>query len=114
MLYEFALFFHLLGAIVFFAVIVLAGVAFSAARKRERPSEVALLLGLSRVGVALVAVGSVLVVGFGLWLVDLGDHSFGDAWIAAALLLFVAAIVLGALGGPHAEGGARSRGSARA
>jgi hypothetical protein len=45
-----ALFFHLLGALLFVAGIVVAGVAFEAARRRDRPGEIALLLGLTRVG----------------------------------------------------------------
>jgi len=51
---EIALFLHLLGVLLFVAGIVVAGVAFEAARRRELPAEVALLLGLTRVGVLLV------------------------------------------------------------
>jgi hypothetical protein len=40
-----------------------------------------------------------LVLAFGIWLVDLGGRSFGEAWIAGALTLFALALVLGALGG---------------
>jgi hypothetical protein len=36
-----ALFFHLLGAVLFVAGIVLAGTAFEAARRREQPAEIA-------------------------------------------------------------------------
>jgi uncharacterized membrane protein len=61
--------------------------------------DVALLLGLSRIGVLLVALGTVLVLGFGLWLVDLGDWGYGAGWIDAALGLFVTAVLLGAIGG---------------
>jgi hypothetical protein len=64
-----ALFFHLLGALLFVAGIVLAGAAFEAARRRERPAEIALLLGLTRVGVVLVLAGALLLLAFGLWLV---------------------------------------------
>ena len=94
-----ALFFHLLGALVFVAGIVVAGVAFEAARRRDRPGEIAVLLGLTRVGVALVGVGALLVLGFGLWLVHLGGFGFGTGWIDAALVLYVVALGLGALGG---------------
>jgi heme A synthase len=41
-----ALFFHILGALLFVAGIVLAGAAFEAARRREQPTEIVLLLGL--------------------------------------------------------------------
>lgn len=46
-----ALFFHLLGALLFVAGIILAGTAFESARRRERPAEIALLLALTRIGV---------------------------------------------------------------
>lgn len=94
-----ALFFHILGALAFVSGIVVAGVAFEAARRRGRPVEIALLLGLTRIGVLLVGVGGVLLLGFGLWLVHLGHFGYGAGWIDAALALFAAAIALGAVGG---------------
>jgi uncharacterized membrane protein len=94
-----ALFLHLLGALLFVAGMVVAGVAFEAARRRERPCEIALLLGLTRIGVALVGAGALLVLVFGLWLVHLVGFGFGTGWIDAALALYAAAVVLGALGG---------------
>jgi uncharacterized membrane protein len=93
------LFFHILGALAFVSGIVVAGVAFEAARRRDTPAEIALLLGLTRVGVVLVAVGGVAVLGFGLRLVDTGNFGYGTGWIDAALGLFAAVMVLGALGG---------------
>jgi len=97
--YEIALFFHLLGAFALVAGTVVAGVAFEAARRRTEPGEIALLLGLSRVGVLLVAGGTLLVLGFGLWLVDLGHWGYGSGWVVAALVLLGATIVLGSAGG---------------
>jgi len=94
-----ALFFHLLGAFSFVAGTIVAGVAFETARRREAPAEIALLLGLSRIGVLLVALGTLLVLGFGLWLVHLGDLSYGAGWIDAAIGLLLAVAVLGAIGG---------------
>jgi uncharacterized membrane protein len=47
----------------------------------------------------VVAIGAVLVLAFGLWLVDLRGHSLGETWIGGALTVFVLALVLGALGG---------------
>jgi uncharacterized membrane protein len=96
---EIALFFHLLGAFLMVAGIVLAGVAFEAARRRREPPEIALLLGLTRIGVVLVLAGAALVLAFGLWLVDLEGVGFDAAWIEAALALYVVALALGALGG---------------
>jgi uncharacterized membrane protein len=94
-----ALFFHLLGAFLLVAGTVVAGVAFETARRRELPSEIALLLGLARVGAVLVMVGTLLVLGFGLWLVHLERWGYGAGWIDAALGLLAAALVLGGVGG---------------
>lgn len=98
-MHDLVLFMHLLGALLFVSGIAVAGVAFEAARRRERPAEIALLLGLTRVGVLLVAIGAPAVLAFGLWLVHLGGFSYGAGWIDAALALYVVALVLGALGG---------------
>ena len=96
---EVALFFHLFGALLFVAGIMVAGVLFEAARRRSDPAEIALLLGITRVGVALVVVGATLTLAFGLWLVHLQDVGYGAGWIDAALALFGVALVLGAVGG---------------
>jgi uncharacterized membrane protein len=96
---EWALFFHVLGAFLFVSGVVVAGVAFEAARRRRAPSEVALLLGLARMGVLLVASGAPLVLAFGLWLVRLGRWGYAAGWVDAAFALFVAASVLGAISG---------------
>lgn len=93
------MFLHLLGALLFVSGIVLAGVAFEVARRRERPAEVALLLGMTRIGVLLVVVGGLLLLGFGLWLVELEDFGYDAGWIQAAITLFVVALLLGGLGG---------------
>lgn len=94
-----ALFFHLLGAFLFVGGMIVAAVGFEAARRRHRPGEIALLLGLSRIGVLLVALGALLVLPFGLWLVHLGHWGYGSGWVDAALALFVAASLLGGVGG---------------
>jgi uncharacterized membrane protein len=96
---DIALFLHLLGVVLFTAGIVLAGAAFEYARRREQPAEIAALLGLTRVGVALVAAGSLLILGFGVWLVHLEYLSYSTGWVSAAILLYLAALTLGALGG---------------
>lgn len=94
-----ALFFHILGVLLFVSGIVLAAAAWEVARRREDPGDVALVLGLARIGAALVGPGSLVVLAFGLWLVDLGHYGFGTGWIDAALALFAIAIVLGGYGG---------------
>lgn len=94
-----ALFAHILGGFLFFAGIAVATAGYESARTRGRPREVALLLEAGRRGVALLGLGAALILGFGLWLVDLRGHSLSEAWIVASLALFVLAAVLGALGG---------------
>lgn len=95
-----ALFLHIAGALAFVAGIVVAGLAFESARWRERPEEIALLLGLARTAVPLVAVGALLVFGCGLWLAGLEqDVGYGAGWVDAAIVLFVMALALGGWGG---------------
>jgi len=55
------LFFHLLGAVSFFASTLQL-----AAIKRERPREIHALLRLTRVGVVLVGLGALLTLAFGI------------------------------------------------
>ncbi|MGZ4401020.1 MAG: hypothetical protein ACXVYM_09125, partial [Gaiellaceae bacterium] len=94
-----ALFFHLLGAFSFVAGTVVAGAAFEVARRRDDPTEIALLLGLTRLGVLLIGLGTLLVLAFGLWLVHLGHWGYGAGWVDSALGLLVTTAVLGAIGG---------------
>ena len=97
---DLALFLHLLGVMLFVSGIVVAGIPFEAARRREDPAEIALLLGLSRHGVALVGAGVLLLFVCGLWLVGLDDDvGFGTGWVSAAIALFLAVVALGSLGG---------------
>lgn len=97
-MYEWALFLHLAGAILFFAGLAVAAVAQRAARSRSRPGEVAALLGTARTGVLLVAVGILLAVGAGLWLLDLTAYGF-DGWLVVSVGLLALALVAGGLGG---------------
>ena len=96
--YQIGLVVHLLGVLLFFGGALVAGVVFETARRRSRPSEVALLLGATRIGALLVAVGALLTLGGGLWLAEEVDQ-LGEAWLQLSLVLFVLALVLGALGG---------------
>jgi uncharacterized membrane protein len=94
-----ALFFHLLGALVLVAGVVVAGAAFEGARRRRRAEEIALLLGLTRFGVLLVGIGGLMLPIFGLWLVHLDDLSLSTGWVAWAIGLYVVAMGLGGIGG---------------
>lgn len=95
-----AVFLHIAGVLLFVSGVFIAGIGFESARRREQPIEIALLLGLTRWGVAMVATGGLLLLGCGLWLVGLEDDvGFGTGWVDAALALFVAAMLLGGLAG---------------
>ena len=96
---DWALLLHLVGVVVLAGGVAIAGAGFRAARRRELPSEIALLLGMTRTGVALVGVGSLALLVGGFWLVAATDESLGEGWLAAALAIFVVASVLGGLGG---------------
>jgi uncharacterized membrane protein len=93
------LFLHLFGVLLFVSGIVVAGVAFEFARRRREPGEIALLLTTTRAGVLMVAIGTLLLGGFGLWLVHIGNFGYRTGWIDASIALFTIALVLGALGG---------------
>ena len=100
--FHIALFFHLLGAFSLVAGLVVAAVAFETARRRTTPREIALLLGLSRIGVLMVVAGVAAAAAFGFWLVNLGSFG-GQAWVTAAVALLIALIALGAVGGQRPE-----------
>jgi uncharacterized membrane protein len=97
--YEWALFLHVTGAFLFLGGAVIAGVFSIEAIRRERPSEVAALLGLARWGVVAVSVGILMALGFGLWLVDIVGYAWGSGWIVASLVLWVLTNALGGIGG---------------
>jgi uncharacterized membrane protein len=97
------LFFHLLGAVSFFAGATVVGTLQLAAIRRERPSEIYALLRLAPVGAALVGLGAVLTLGFGIALAEHEGLGFSPAWIQAALGLWVASMVVGGYGGRTAR-----------
>ena len=97
------LFFHLLGAISFFAGAAVVGTLQVAAIRRERPSEVYALLRLAPVGAALVGVGALLTLAFGIALAEHEGFGLSPAWIRAALGLWVAAMAVGGYGGRTAR-----------
>ena len=102
-MYQTLLFFHLLSIIALFAGGAVAGAAQYAASGRERPSEVAALLGVARRGVPLVGAGALGTLGFGIGLAQQLGLGFRPAWIQAALALWVLAMALGGYGGRYAR-----------
>jgi uncharacterized membrane protein len=97
--YQWLLALHVSGAFLLLGGTVLAG-AFSVwALRSERPSEIALFLGLTRVAVVAIGLGSLLTLVLGLGLVGERDYSFGEAWILLSLLLWVVGMATGGIGG---------------
>jgi uncharacterized membrane protein len=97
------LFFHLVGAFCFFAGAAVAGTLQLGAMRRERPSEILTLLRLTRVGVAIVVAGALLTLAFGIALAEHEGYGLSPAWLRAALGLWVASVVTGAIGGRTAR-----------
>jgi uncharacterized membrane protein len=97
------LFFHLLGAVGFFAGAAVVGTLQLAAIRRERPSEVYALLRLAPVGAALVVTGALFTLAFGIALAEHEGFGFSPAWIRAALALWVASTAVGGYGGRTAR-----------
>ena len=98
--YEWLLVFHIAGAFLVLGGATMAAIFNVAAQRRERPSEVAALLGLTRLPVVAVMIGMPLLLVFGLWLVaDIDWADWSDGWVIAALILWVVANALGGAGG---------------
>jgi uncharacterized membrane protein len=97
--YDWLLLFHVLGAFMLFGGSIVAGVLQLAAVRRDRPSEVALLLGLIRPAVAAMGMGAILTLGLGLWLADDAGYGIGEGWVIAAIVLWVVGNGLGWAGG---------------
>jgi uncharacterized membrane protein len=100
---QWLLLFHLLSAFCLVAGAVVAGTLQLAAIRRRRPSEVLLLLRLTRVGVVLVGAGALGTLVFGMALASHLGIGLSPAWIQAALGLWLASIALGAVGGRTAR-----------
>jgi uncharacterized membrane protein len=90
---------HVTGAFALVGGAVLASVLSVLALRSTRPSEVAMFLGLSRVGVVAIQVGALLTIVLGLWLVHQLDYGYGQAWIVASLILWLASSAAGGIGG---------------
>jgi uncharacterized membrane protein len=97
------LFLHLVSAFLLVGGATVAGVVQTAALRRERPSEIAMLLKLARPGVLLVTVGALGTLVFGIALAEHEDIGLGTGWVSAALALWVAMMLLGGIGGRSAR-----------
>jgi uncharacterized membrane protein len=97
------LFLHLVSAFLFVSGAVAAGVLQIAALRRERPSEIALLLRTARAAVAILGVGALGTLAFGLALANKEGIGFGTGWVVAAIVLWIVAMVVGGAGGRTAR-----------
>ena len=96
--YDVGLLVHLLGALLAFGGVLVAAVALESARRRALPGDIALVLGLARVGALIVVAGTILLLTAGLLLGNEIDQ-LGEPWLLTSLGLFAGSVVLGAVGG---------------
>jgi len=99
--YQWLLFLHVTGAFFLVGGIVIAGTLNVLAQRRVRPSEIALLLGLTRLAVPAIGIGGLLTLVFGLWLVHSAPYGYGygQAWVVAAVVLWIVGNAMGGAGG---------------
>jgi uncharacterized membrane protein len=98
-LYQWLLGLHVSAAFLLVAGSVVAATFRVLAQRREKPSEVALFLGLTRVAVVLISIGVVAALVLGVWLVHEAHFSWGAAWIWLSLLLWIVLNAAGGIGG---------------
>jgi uncharacterized membrane protein len=94
--YDWLLFLHVLSAFALVSALVLYSALIAALWNRDVPSEAVRIFRIQRVGDILVAVGSIGVLVFGIWLaIDVDGYEVWDGWVIAALVLW---LIMGALG----------------
>lgn len=94
---------HVLSAFAWVAALVLYSVVLASAWGASIPSDVARMFRATKVGDALIAVGMIGTIVFGVWLA-LDEYEIWDGWIIAALVLWLAAVATGGRGGQHYNG----------
>jgi len=109
-LYDWLLSLHVLSAFAWVAALVVYSVVIAAGWGLSLPSDVVRMFRITRVGDALIAVGMIGTIVFGIWLA-IDEYEIWDGWIIAALVLWLAS---GAVGGQVGKvyNGARDRANA--
>ncbi len=102
-LYDWLLSLHVLSAFAWVAALVLYSVVLASAWGASIPSDVARMFRVTKVGDALIAIGMIGTIVFGVWLA-LDEYEIWDGWIIAALVLWLAAAATGGRGGQHYNG----------
>jgi uncharacterized membrane protein len=111
-LYDWLLSLHVLAAFAWVAALVLYSVVIVAGWGLSVPSEVARMFRITRVGDALIAVGMIGTIVFGIWLA-VDEYELWDGWVITALVLWLVAAAVGGRAGQHYNG-ARDRANALA
>ena len=93
------LFLHLAGVLLFVGGSVAAALLRLAAMRRERPSEIALLLRSVRPVVPIVAGGLVVTIAAGFWLASELGISLSATWLTLTFVLIGWMLVVGAVAG---------------
>lgn len=101
--YRWLLVVHIAGAFMFLSGSVAIAALQLEAMRRQRPSEIAFLLGLARTQTALIGIGGVIVLVFGIWLAHDAGYGVGAGWVVAAIVLWVVSGVLGGVGGARSK-----------
>jgi uncharacterized membrane protein len=100
---------HVLSAFAWIAALVVYSVVIVAGWRLTLPSDVVRMFRVSRVGDALIAVGMLGTIVFGIWLaLDVDGYEIWDGWIIAALALWLVAAAVGGRVG-KVYNGARDR-----
>jgi uncharacterized membrane protein len=100
---------HVLSAFAWIAALVVYTVVIVAGWRLTVPSDVVRMFRVTRVGDALIAIGMLGTIIFGIWLaLDVDGYELWDGWIIAALVLWVVAAAVGGRVG-KVYNGARDR-----
>lgn len=100
---------HVLSAFAWISALVVYTVVIVAGWRLTVPSDVVRMFRVSRVGDALIAVGMLGTIIFGIWLaLDVDGYEIWDGWIIAALALWLVAAAVGGRVG-KVYNGARDR-----
>jgi uncharacterized membrane protein len=94
--YDWLLFLHIATAFMLVSAIVLFTYLILGGRSLDVPSDIVRMFRISKVGDVLMAIGSIGVLVFGIWLaIDVDSYELWDGWIIAAIILW---LVFGAVG----------------
>jgi hypothetical protein len=109
-LYDWLLSLHVLSAFAWVAALVVYSVVIAAGWGLSLPSDVVRMFRITRVGDALIAVGMIGTIVFGIWLA-IDEYEIWDGWIIAALVLWLLSAAVGGRVG-KVYNGARDRANA--